>query len=112
MSVRARASKAAATAAAGGDVYDRMGFLIDPDDIPAYTHTLAELEHREKLFASKWTSFVTKNFDSAGQIFPSRLYFLFLISSYIYGHSLFWLFLYRRKTYCNAKVSAVGVIIA
>jgi len=73
MSVRARASAAAATAAKGGDVYDRMGFLIDPDDIGAYTHSLAELEHREKVFSGKWKSFVTKNIDPNEQSFPSRL---------------------------------------
>ena len=72
MSVRARAAAALALSEAGGRVYDRMGFLIEPGDVPVYTHALAELEHRERLFAAKWTTFVTRHIDSTERTFPDR----------------------------------------
>lgn len=72
MSVRTRAAAALELSEAGGRVYDRMGFLIDPGDVPVYTHALAELEHRERLFAAKWTTFVTKHINSTERTFPDR----------------------------------------
>lgn len=72
MSVRAKTGAARTLSEGDGRVYDRMGFLIEPEDVPVYMHALPGLEHRERLFAAKWTAFVTKHIDSTEQTFPDR----------------------------------------
>ena len=55
----------------GKVVYDRMGFIVELQDVLSYATEIAEVEHRENVFAQKWDAFVEqKGWDK--DKFPSR----------------------------------------